>query len=181
MIHTSLFTLPKQLVRVWRNEFTRCICDRLASEQVRCFFKRINDDDNSNATHTVKSQFGKENARDTILGWFFLLVLFLFTSSSAAAAYFWLFSYFVSFYFVSIVVGNFHASWISHFVANVWKSETARGNACEWKRASKRNVNRVQWCLWIHALRFVISCDGWHCYCSLLLLLNSIPDYSLTK
>lgn len=39
MIHTSLFTLPKQLVRVWRNEFTRVICDRLSSEQVRwCSF-----------------------------------------------------------------------------------------------------------------------------------------------
>lgn len=41
MIHTSLFTLPKQLVRLWRNEFTRVICDRLTSEQVRmssCIF-----------------------------------------------------------------------------------------------------------------------------------------------
>lgn len=34
MIHSSLFTLPKQLVRVWRNEFTRVICDRVADEQV---------------------------------------------------------------------------------------------------------------------------------------------------
>lgn len=38
MIHTSLFRLPKQLVRVWRNEFTRVICDRLSSEKVRNAF-----------------------------------------------------------------------------------------------------------------------------------------------
>lgn len=35
MIHPSLFTTPKQLVRVWRNEFTRVVCDRLVNEQVR--------------------------------------------------------------------------------------------------------------------------------------------------
>lgn len=34
LIDHSLFTEPKQLVRVWRNEFTRVICDRLNSEAV---------------------------------------------------------------------------------------------------------------------------------------------------
>lgn len=29
LIHNSLFSMPKQLVRVWRNELTRVICDRL--------------------------------------------------------------------------------------------------------------------------------------------------------
>lgn len=113
MIHTSLFTLPKQLVRVWRNEFTRCICDRLSSEQVRCFFKRINDD-NSNAilTHNLtrieKSVRQRKNTRHD-----FRLIFLSFTFPSSSSSYFWFFSYLVCFYFVPIVVGDFHASWIS--------------------------------------------------------------------
>lgn len=88
MIHTSLFTLPKQLVRVWRNEFTRCICDRLSSEQVRCFFKRINDD-NSNALHTLKSQFSNEkekkaNLQQTRTTMKFSVRSFVFFSSSSS-------------------------------------------------------------------------------------------------
>lgn len=35
MIQESQFALPMQLVRVWRNEFMRVICDRFSNEQVR--------------------------------------------------------------------------------------------------------------------------------------------------
>lgn len=35
LIDSKMFTLPKQLVRVWRNEFTRVICDRLVDDKVK--------------------------------------------------------------------------------------------------------------------------------------------------
>lgn len=59
MIHTSLFTLPKQLVRVWRNEFTRVICDRLSSEQVS-IIKRTN---NGNRNVNLENQKKKKQQR----------------------------------------------------------------------------------------------------------------------
>lgn len=34
LIDSKLFKLPKQFVRVWRNEFTRVICDRLVDDKV---------------------------------------------------------------------------------------------------------------------------------------------------
>lgn len=40
MTHSNLFELPKQLVRVWRNEFCRVVCDRLIAEQVSHIFNR---------------------------------------------------------------------------------------------------------------------------------------------
>lgn len=39
LTHPNFFTEPKQLVRVWRNEFTRVICDRLISQQDINFMK----------------------------------------------------------------------------------------------------------------------------------------------
>lgn len=35
VIHSHIFTNIKQLIRVWRNEFTRVIGDRLTCEEVR--------------------------------------------------------------------------------------------------------------------------------------------------
>lgn len=181
MIHTSLFTLPKQLVRVWRNEFTRCICDRLSSEQVRCFFKRINDD-NSNATHThthwkVSSAKKKHETRFSVdfslFCFFFLFFLF--------ALFLALFSFSFS-DFVSIVVGDFSRvvdliSW--QMCEKVWDSEKGR------VRAKKQTECQpcAMICRWIHCVLWLVisyECDGWHCHCESLLL-NSIRDYSLTK
>lgn len=34
LIEPNFFTVPKQLLRVWRNEFTRVFCDRLNNEAV---------------------------------------------------------------------------------------------------------------------------------------------------
>lgn len=70
MIHKSLFTLPKQLVRLWRNEFTRVICDRLTSEQVKMsfflFFSLLifiqTRNDNNQATLTTKTKKKKKNS-----------------------------------------------------------------------------------------------------------------------
>lgn len=38
LIHPNFFKHPKELVRVWRNEFVRVICDRLISENVCMMF-----------------------------------------------------------------------------------------------------------------------------------------------
>lgn len=34
LIDSKMFKFPKQFVRVWRNEFTRVICDRLVDDKV---------------------------------------------------------------------------------------------------------------------------------------------------
>lgn len=39
LTHPNFFKEPKQLVRVWRNEFTRVICDRLISQEDISFMK----------------------------------------------------------------------------------------------------------------------------------------------